>query len=124
VHEPNKAMKSVDGPTEGSPAIYVYACDRDYKAGMLAVRVLRDRELIETSNAAKLGVFYMSMQTTAFSLTKKGTMQSLRDGRLWQTPVNAPNRTPGIVQTGPTTVGRTECPLELAFECLPQGAFY
>jgi hypothetical protein len=89
VHEPNKAMKSVDGPTEGSPAIYVYACDRDYKAGMLAVRVLRDRELIETSNAAKLGVFYMSMQTTAFSLTKKGH-DAISKGR--SVVANASNR--------------------------------
>jgi hypothetical protein len=37
-----------------------------------AVRVLRDLEFIETSNAAKLGIFYMSMQTTAFSITQKG----------------------------------------------------
>jgi hypothetical protein len=113
VHEPNKSMKSINGPTEGSLAIYIHACGRDHKAGMLfwrlaflcrktnlirddvrwyirsrhdlmkdlalskheydrAVRVLRGLEFIETSNAAKLGVFYMSMQTTAFSITEKG----------------------------------------------------
>ncbi len=37
-----------------------------------AVQVLRALGFIQTSNAAKLGVFYMSMQTTAFSITEKG----------------------------------------------------
>jgi len=121
VHEPNKSIKSINGPTEGSPAIYIHACGRDFKAGMLlwrmaflcrktnlirdgvrwyirsrldlmkdlalskheydrAARVLRDFEFIETSNAAKLGVFYMSMQTTAFSITEKGR-EAISKGR-------------------------------------------
>jgi hypothetical protein len=121
VQEQNKLLKEINGPSEGSPAIYVHACARDYKAGMLlwrmaflcrktkliregvrwyirsrhdlmkdlalskheydrAVRVLRDLEFIETSNAAKLGIFYMSMQTTAFRITQKG-QEAISKGR-------------------------------------------
>lgn len=37
-----------------------------------AIRILRQKEIIETSNAAKLHYPHASMQTSAFSITKKG----------------------------------------------------
>lgn len=37
-----------------------------------AIRILRDLELIDTSNAAKLHYPSASLQTTAFSITQKG----------------------------------------------------
>lgn len=37
-----------------------------------AIRILRQKEIIETSNAAKLHYSHASMQTTAFRITQKG----------------------------------------------------
>ena len=109
----NKSIKPTEGPSEGSLPVYIYACDRDFKAGMLlwrlahlcrhtyllrdgirwyvrtrsdlmndlafskheydrAIRVLRQRGLIETSNAAKLRYPHASMQATAFAITPAG----------------------------------------------------